>query len=283
MTDNAVVIENGNANSKVTKNTFFFIFSQKEPQKMTKKKSPKLSPQLSRANPTTQPIQEPETQLLINQPSAAKWKNWWIRTFWTFLMIFGFFFILYAGPIYAIILVAFLQIIVYREVLSISIIPSRERSLPWFRSLHWFYLVCANYFLYGESIIYYFKPIVFVDAFLMPLATHHRFISFSLYCIGLVVFVLNLKKGFYKFQFSMFCWIHMALLLIVVQSHFIINNIFEGLIWFILPCSLVICNDIFAYVGGFLFGKTPLIQISPKKTWEGFFGGFIITVNWNLS
>lgn len=76
----------------------------------------------------------------------------------------------------------------------------------------------------------------------------------------------------------MFCWCHMALLMIVFQSNFIINNIFEGLIWFILPVSLVITNDIFAYVAGFLFGKTPLISLSPKKTWEGFIGGFLVTI-----
>jgi phosphatidate cytidylyltransferase len=59
----------------------------------------------------------------------------------------------------------------------------------------------------------------------------------------------------------------MALLLIVIQSHFIINNLFEGLIWFVLPVSLVIMNDTTAYFFGFFFGKTPLIRLSPKKTW----------------
>lgn len=70
----------------------------------------------------------------------------------------------------------------------------------------------------------------------------------------------------------------MALYLIVVQAHFVMNNIFEGLIWFFLPASLVITNDIFAYVFGMLFGRTPLIQLSPKKTVEGFLGGWISTV-----
>ena len=30
-----------------------------------------------------------------------------------------------------------------------------------------------------------------------------------------------------------------------------------------------------AYIFGMLFGKTPLIKVSPKKTWEGFLGGGI--------
>lgn len=70
----------------------------------------------------------------------------------------------------------------------------------------------------------------------------------------------------------------MALYLIVVQAHFIMNNVFEGLIWFFLPASFVITNDIFAYICGITFGRTQLIKISPKKTVEGFVGAWIMTV-----
>lgn len=37
-----------------------------------------------------------------------------------------------------------------------------------------------------------------------------------------------------------------------------------------------------AYVFGFFFGRTPLIQLSPKKTWEGFIGGGFATVIFGL-
>lgn len=70
----------------------------------------------------------------------------------------------------------------------------------------------------------------------------------------------------------------MALILINVQAHFVLNNIFEGLIWFFLPAALVIVNDIFAYVCGTLFGRTQLIKLSPKKTVEGFVGAWVCTV-----
>lgn len=65
---------------------------------------------------------------------------------------------------------------------------------------------------------------------------------------------------------------------IVFLSHFIVNNILEGLIWFWVPASLVICNDVFAYVWGITLGRTPLIKLSPKKTVEGFVGAFFSTV-----
>jgi len=101
-------------------------------------------------------------------------------------------------------------------------------------------------------------------------------------CTGFIFFVFSLQKGHYKFQFTQFAWTHMALFLIVGQAHFVINNIFEGFIWLILPVSMVITNDIFAYLCGITFGRTPLIQISPKKTWEGFLGAWFFTVIWGI-
>ena len=39
------------------------------------------------------------------------------------------------------------------------------------------------------------------------------------------------------------------------------------------------CNDTFAYLTGMKFGKHKLFErISPKKTWEGWIGGFIFTI-----
>jgi phosphatidate cytidylyltransferase len=50
------------------------------------------------------------------------------------------------------------------------------------------------------------------------------------------------------------------------------------MIWFLFPVSLIICNDIMAYVFGFFYGRTPLTKLSPKKTWEGFIGGGVSTL-----
>lgn len=47
---------------------------------------------------------------------------------------------------------------------------------------------------------------------------------------------------------------------------------------FIVPVSMIVCNDVMAYMFGFFLGRTPLIQLSPKKTWEGFIGGGFSTV-----
>jgi len=46
---------------------------------------------------------------------------------------------------------------------------------------------------------------------------------------------------------------------------------------------LLWANDTFAYLTGILFGKHRLFErISPKKSWEGFFGGLICTIALSL-
>lgn len=61
-------------------------------------------------------------------------------------------------------------------------------------------------------------------------------------------------------------------------NQYMLRVFIKRLCRFLLPVSLVSCNDIMAYFFGCLFGKTPLIKVSPRKTWEGFLGGFLMTV-----
>ncbi|KAK7956998.1 phosphatidate cytidylyltransferase [Apiospora aurea] len=222
--------------------------------------------------------QDPAQQPLPPSDYEKKKANFLIRTFWTFVMIGGFFGALFMGHIYIIACITAVQIVSFKEVIAIASMPSRARNIMATKTLNWYWLATTMYFLYGESVIYYFKHIVLVDRVLLPLATHHRFISFVLYVIGFVFFVASLKAGHLKFQFTNFAWTHMALYLIVVQAHFVMNNVFEGMIWFFLPASLVITNDIFAYICGITFGRTQLIKLSPKKTVEGFVGAWVMTV-----
>ncbi|OBZ75076.1 putative phosphatidate cytidylyltransferase [Grifola frondosa] len=216
---------------------------------------------------------------------VKKRRSFLTRTLWTFIMIGGFITLLLMGHAYMVVLVLLCQTLVYREVTALFSLKrkdsgetgSRGRD-PWSKTLNWYFFAVTNYFLYGESIIYYFKHVVFSNAQLTMFATNHRFVSFTLYTIGFMGFVMSLKRGYLKQQFGLFCWVHMTLLLIVVSSHFIVNNILEGMIWFWVPASLVICNDVFAYIWGITLGRTPLIKLSPKKTVEGFVGAFFSTI-----
>ncbi|ODV89412.1 hypothetical protein CANCADRAFT_4036 [Tortispora caseinolytica NRRL Y-17796] len=207
-----------------------------------------------------------------------KKQNFIVRTIWTLVMIAGFFALMFAGHVWMIALVALIQTLTFREVVQIASEPSLDKQLPFTKALNWYYLATTVFFLNGESVLYYFQNIVFVDKYFVTFAVHHRFISYCLYLMGFVFFVMSLQKGHYRFQFTQFCITHMTLLLVVGQAYFVIRNILNGMYWFFLPASLVITNDIFAYLCGMAFGRTPLTQLSPKKTVEGFIGAWFFTV-----
>ncbi|KAL7306530.1 hypothetical protein TKK_0001223 [Trichogramma kaykai] len=211
-----------------------------------------------------------------------RWKNWVIRGIFTFLMIGTFCLIIYGGPLALMATVLIVQVKCFEEIINIGYAVYRIHGLPWFRSLSWYFLITSNYFFYGENLMDYFAVVINRMEYLRFLVTYHRFVSFCLYIIGFVWFVLSLVKKYYMKQFSLFAWTHVALLIVVTQSYLIIQNIFEGLIWFIVPVSMIVINDVMAYVFGFFFGRTPLIKLSPKKTWEGFIGGGFSTVGLGL-
>ncbi|CEF63909.1 Phosphatidate cytidylyltransferase [Strongyloides ratti] len=219
-------------------------------------------------------------QVLLGVPE--RWRNYVVRLIFTVIMISLFSIIINKGPLYLVLLVIIIQFKCFHELIKIGLIVYRLYDLPWFRTLSWYFLLSSNYFFFGEYLIELFKIIIQTDKLPIFLVGYHRFVSFCFYCIGFIWFVLSLKKGYYLRQFSLFAWTHVALMLIVVQSYFIIENILQGIIWFLIPVSMIICCDVMSYFFGFFFGKTPLIALSPKKTWEGFIGGGISTVIFGL-
>ncbi|GAA5853677.1 hypothetical protein JCM8547_007410 [Rhodosporidiobolus lusitaniae] len=228
------------------------------------------------------------------------------RTVWGMVMAFGAISLVAMGHVYVVALVFIVQAVVFKELTGlfdagysgahvdgegkVARTPAQEAKRKgrkeererWSRRMAWYFFAVANYYLYGESLIYYFRHILTLQASFLPtaysFAQHHRLISFGLYTIGFVSFVATLSRSSLRRQFGLFGWIHMSLLLIVVSSHFIVNNILEGMIWFWIPASLVIINDVAAYVCGMLFGRHQLIKLSPKKTVEGFVGAFFVTI-----
>ncbi|XP_038062297.1 phosphatidate cytidylyltransferase, photoreceptor-specific-like [Patiria miniata] len=208
-----------------------------------------------------------------------RWQNWFIRGGFSIVMVAAFAFIIYCGPVAITGLVLLIEMMCFHEIITIGHAVYRSQDLPWFRTLSWYFLLCANYFVYGQSMKDYFGIVLHRDLeFLQPLIDYYRFVAFWLYMFGFMLFVLSLRKSQYLVQFTLFGWTHIALLIVVTQSNLIVQSMFEGIIWFLLSTTSVICNDIMAYMFGFFFGRTSLIKLSPKKTWEGFIGACFSTV-----
>ncbi|XP_074568721.1 phosphatidate cytidylyltransferase 1-like [Curcuma longa] len=220
------------------------------------------------------------SKLLVNDRN--KYRSMLVRTYSSVWMIAGFCYIIYMGHLYIWALIGVIQIFMARELFNLLRRANEERQLPGFRLLNWHFFFTAVLFTYGRFLSRQLVNTVTSDKLFYKLVSmvikYQMFICYFLYIAGFVWFILTLKKKTYKYQFSQYAWTHMILLMVFVQSAFAVANIFEGIFWFLLPASLIIINDIAAYFFGFFFGRTPLIKLSPKKTWEGFIGASVTTL-----
>jgi CDP-diglyceride synthetase len=143
--------------------------------------------------------------------------------------------------------------------------------------INWYTYLVYNYYYLGRFISSKLPYLGIEYPFIGRMLVYHNFITFSLFIIGFLSFVISLKQGFLKYQFRLFGWMIISSLLIAMPAWSMCSNTYDGLIFFILPSMLIVINDIMAYVFGYFFGKHQLIALSPKKTWEGYIGGAIST------
>lgn len=206
-----------------------------------------------------------------------------LRTVYGLIMVASYLTLIFIGFFPLAVVILILQLLIFKELIGIAHTPSLELKLPWFRCITWYFLICSLYYLYGENVfeVMQHTPFFYSANYLLAgMLEYHKFISYLLHSFGFVIFVLNLRKGHYRFQFRQLGFTLLVLLLIFYQSKCFLESLFQGRIWVVLPTSLVIVNDIAAYFFGKAFGRTPLIKVSPKKTVEGFIGGMICTVIW---
>ncbi|CAL0334571.1 unnamed protein product [Lupinus luteus] len=236
-----------------------------------RKRSSEVIPEDSKAN---------GTRLLVNDKS--KYKSMIIRAYSSIWMIGGFVLIIYMGHLYITAMVVVIQIFMAKELFNLLRRAHEDRQLPGFRLLNWHFFFTAMLFVYGRTLSPRLVNTVTSDMVLYRLVSslikYHMVICYSLYISGFMWFILTLKKKMYKYQFGQYAWTHMILIVVFGQSSFAVASIFEGIFWFLLPASLIVINDIAAYFFGFFFGRTPLIKLSPKKTWEGFIGASVTTI-----
>ncbi|XP_010536690.1 PREDICTED: phosphatidate cytidylyltransferase 3-like [Tarenaya hassleriana] len=214
--------------------------------------------------------------------SESKYRSMWIRTCSSLWMLGGVIFIIYMGHLYIWAMVVVIQIFMARELFLLLRRAHEERCLPGFRLLNWHFFFTAMLFVYGRIFRQQLVNTVSSDKFFYKLVSglikYQMVICYFLYIAGFMWFILTLKKKMYKYQFSQYAWTHMILIVVFTQSSFTVANIFEGIFWFLLPAALIAMNDVAAYFFGVYFGKTPLIKLSPKKTWEGFIGASVATM-----
>nr|ANG59276.1 cytidine diphosphate-diacylglycerol synthase 1 [Eimeria falciformis] len=200
-----------------------------------------------------------------------------VRCRWTLILIFLFFLILAAGHAYCMILVLCLIGAIYKEIIQAKERREEER-LPDFHLLKWYWF-CVT--IIGIGLPWCLRRLRGIDASIIEwILGFHSLGFYVMWFLGFIWFILSLRKSYLRYQFSQLGVMLVVLLFVVSQSLIQIANIYSGLIWFFLPTSLVIVNDIFAYLCGTAFGRTQLIRLSPKKTVEGYIGAAVVTLLW---
>ena len=202
---------------------------------------------------------------------------------------------------------------IFYELLNVRYRDYRAKSIanavPLFRTIQWSWFLLAMFFTYGEAAIVFalmgdrrrrFKGVELwlesligvqlssTDVLISNALRLHKFLTFGLYSLVFVLTVLAFRKDVIKYQFTQLTWTLMTTALVSAQMNLAIYNILEGMFWFLLPPSLVVCNDCFAYFCGMsMSGKVfknskgerlPFLPfLSPNKSWEGFVGAFFFT------
>ncbi len=216
----------------------------------------------------------------LEKPKEDRMSSFRTRVVWGFALLCGFALIISAGHVYGAILVVFLSSGMYKEVIALKRNVEKDKLLPMFYILRWFFYCITVFFLVRRALGDQLSRLAVRHKAVAWVLHYHSMITYCLLCVGLILFVLSLRRYTLKYQFTQLAWTLVTLILVVTQSVGHIANIYQGLVWFLLPTTLVVCNDIFAYFFGFFFGRTRLIKLSPKKTWEGFIGGSICTLIW---
>jgi len=104
-----------------------------------------------------------------------------------------------------------------------------------------------------------------------------QLLSFVLVSISLTLYVYRAKAGD-QGQVTFLLWICAGCVISLGLLTAYIPAILANEAFFVIPLTAVICNDVFAYLWGVLFGRHPLISVSPSKTVEGFAGAAVTTV-----
>ncbi|MDP2439068.1 MAG: phosphatidate cytidylyltransferase, partial [archaeon] len=223
--------------------------------------------------------------VVMMKDTDDRWKKWRTRFWSTVVMVALFAGLIWLGHMALIVFTLVIQCWSFYEILSIRVAKHQKEKanedsseiIPFYKLLDVWFFVATLITVNGKTFYGDFH-LFFSDGIAHFFMTHHAFISFTLYCVGFVAFVLTLEKGKYRRQFRQLTWTVMTMICVVFAGSFHIVNILRGLFWFLLPCLLVVCNDIWAFVWGFHFGKTSLIALSPRKTWEGFIGAVFSTI-----
>lgn len=103
-------------------------------------------------------------------------------------------------------------------------------------------------------------------------------IIYVLMSLLVMLFMFSLQLADLTTIYPNIALIIIGLIVVSIPFNIVLYIVDFSLFWVFSAFIIVVFNDSFAYFIGTFFGKHKLIEVSPKKTIEGFFGGLIFSV-----
>ena len=182
-------------------------------------------------------------------------KNFWTRFF--------------SGIIYALLITIsiFYSKLSFKALITIFSIIVLKEYFNLINSKNYFFLILVLFFVWTPKNL-------LINNYLIIITCVVSLIS-SIYCTSLLFLKRNFKFSEINFFFSLLQITSSFFFMVQIHEH---GKVFSPLYLFLFFSSTWI-NNIFAYLIGSKFGKNKILEeISPNKTWEGFFGGFFASL-----
>jgi len=202
----------------------------------------------------------------IESNLTPRWKNWFLRGQSGVLLMSSFSALVAMGPLGMFLLTYIGSAYCFHEVMALGYKVTKNPPMK---------LWCWALFFLSQ--IHMSDPSTFTS---LPINLPWKDPAcYLLYIFLIVWFILSIRNTDECLtKYCLLAWAHMAVLYISFQAMLLVKTIHHGIVWYVFSMSIITVNDIAAYMFGFFMGSTPLINLSPKKTWEGFVGGGMTTM-----
>ncbi|EOD40933.1 phosphatidate cytidylyltransferase [Emiliania huxleyi CCMP1516] len=125
-------------------------------------------------------------------------------------------------------------VLMFRELVNVRYKTRLVKTIPWFRTTQWGWFWCCMVYSYGNSfsqekllsLIRRRPPAT--PPTLVGMLPYVQLLSMAAYSFMLMLFVLTLKAGYYKYQVGQLAWTMAVIVVTVVQVNSFTQNIFNG-------------------------------------------------------
>jgi hypothetical protein len=110
--------------------------------------------------------------------------GWGVRTQWTIILLGTFAVLIYVGHPTLTVLVMVCQIYMYKEIVGIGYKWNKEKELPLFRTLNWYFYFCVTFVIYTKALGSMILETPGLARHLQYAVQYNTFIFYSFFCIG---------------------------------------------------------------------------------------------------